>query len=146
MRWHVSDTSEQEAFLGQMCPEGEQAWEAALGLGLTEDHKKILPGECESQSVAHCHGSHLHFIISFWEHGVNTAPVIPHAQSLCAKRAFLKLVPMPAEWSLGSLSLEWQIRKLGAQSVLSHLLLLSCWLLQPQLQLWAAGDDTSTLW
>lgn len=57
MRRLVSDTSEQKAFLGHMGPEGGQAWEAGLGLGLTEDHRRSgLPAECESQGVGHHHG------------------------------------------------------------------------------------------
>lgn len=79
MRWHVSDTSEQEAFLGETGPEGGQAWEAGLGLVLTEDHRKMLrpPSRmcisgCGPPSWGPCY-----FIMSFWKHTVDTAPILP---------------------------------------------------------------------
>lgn len=133
----MSDTSEQEAFLGQMGPEGGQAWEAALGLGLTEDHRKIP--ECIPPSW-----EPLHFIISFWKHSVDTGPCHTAARTAVWEAGFSEAsapvckmesrfpLPCPAD------------RKLGTQSVLSHLLCLSCWQLQPQLQLQATGNATRT--
>lgn len=70
-------------------------------------------------------------------------PVIPHPEQQSGRLAFLKRLPLSAMESGFPLSCPAD-RKLGTQSVLSHLLCLSWWQLQPQLQLRATGNATRT--
>lgn len=118
-----------------MGPEGGQAWEAGSGLGLTEDHRKMLrpPSRMRIPGCGPPSWGPRCFIISLQcEHCTClTAPRKP----VCGKPAFPKLV-LPLSCVAD--------RKLGTQSGLSHLPFLSYWQLQPQLQLWDTGNDPRT--
>lgn len=103
--------SEQEAFLGQMGPEGGQPWKAMLGLGLTEDHRARLrpPSRVESRVQPMVMGLSPHFLLKT---SLNSRPLIPHPKKASLWETgfvtHISLLGNRCPW-LDSLCLEWQI-------------------------------------
>lgn len=99
-------------------PREGQAWEAVLGLDLSED-PRVIDTQASQQSV----GSRVWPVAmglsphSLWRSSLISGPLTLHPERpVCGKLALSHTSPLPdtsAKWSLGPLRLEWQVGSLA---------------------------------